>query len=161
MIRNTRYLIAVLLLWAGLAHCSAPPPTTNPVRKIELAAFDSITSDSGFKGLVVIMAAWCPPCREELPVMAKLYEKYKSDGIQIVALSIDAEGPKALQPLINKVGVTFPVYWAGTPALQHYRISGIPLLMVYENGKLVQRLPGSHPRKTIEKIINTLQAEGG
>jgi len=91
--------------------------------------------------------------------MVKLYNKYKSSGIQIVALSVDAEGPKAVQPLINKLRVPFPVYWAGTPALQHYRISGIPLLMVYDKGKLVQRLPGSHPRKTIEKIINTLQAE--
>ena len=161
MIRNTRYSIIALLLLAGLTHCSEPPATTNPVRAIKLGEFDSITSDKGFNGLVVVMAAWCPPCREELPIMVKVYEKYKKNGIQIVALSIDAEGPKAIQPLINKVGVPFPVYWAGTPALQHYQISGIPLLMVYDKGELVHKLAGSHSRKTIEKIINTLQAKAG
>ena len=161
MIRNASYPIIAVLLLAGLTYCSQPPPTTNPVRTIKPGEFDNITSDKGFNGLVVVMAAWCPPCREELPIMVKVYEKYKNNGIQIVALSIDAEGPKAVQPLINKVGVPFPVYWAGTPALQHYQISGIPLLMVYDKGKLVQKLAGSHPRRTIEKIINTLQARAG
>ena len=150
-----------VLLWLGLAHCGEARPTTNPVRSIEVAAFDTITSNQDFKGLVVVMASWCPPCREELPVITKLYQKYKQSGIQIVALSVDAEGPMAVQPLINKLGVPFPVYWAGTPAVQHYQIPGIPLLMVYDKGKLVQKLPGSHPRKTIEEIINTLLAKVG
>ncbi len=149
------------MLWAGLLHCSEPLPTTNPVRSIELPAFDAITAEADFNGLVVVMASWCPPCHEELPIMTGLYEKYKKSGIRIVALSIDAEGPKAVQPLIDKLQVSFPVYWGGTPALEHYRIVGIPSLMVYKSGKQVQRIVGLQSRKTTEKIIRTLLSKSG
>jgi thiol-disulfide isomerase/thioredoxin len=161
MIRHSLHLAVAVLSLAGLTHCSEAPPTNNPVRSIDPAAFDGITSDGAFKGLVVVMASWCPPCRKELPVLTRLHEKYKGSSTQIVALSIDAEGPKAVQALINKLGVSFPVYWAGTAAVQHYRISGVPLLMVYDRGKLIQRLPGSHSAKTIEKIIKALQTSTG
>lgn len=160
-IRHMLYLTFAVLLSAGLIHCSDSPPTTNPVQSIEPAAFDDITSDTAFHGLVVVMASWCPPCRKELPVLTKLYDRYKGDGIQIVALSVDAEGPKALQPMINELEVTFPVYWAGMPAVQHYKISGIPLLMAYQKGKLVQKLPGSQPANTIEKMIKALLTKTG
>ena len=158
-IRHSLYLAMAVLLSAGLAHCSDTRPTTNAVAAIELAALDAITSDGDFRGLVIVMASWCPPCRKELPVLAKLYEKYKGTGPQIIAVSIDADGPKAVQPLINKTGVTFPVYWAGTSAVQHFKISGIPLVMVYEKGKLIQKLLGGQSEETLEQIIKALQAQ--
>ncbi|MEJ2155368.1 MAG: TlpA disulfide reductase family protein [Desulfobacteraceae bacterium] len=160
-IRHMLHVTLAVLLSAGVTYCSEPLPTINPVQSIELAAFDSITSDSAFQGLVVVMASWCPPCRKELPVLKKLYDQYKGDGIQIVALSVDAGGPKAVQPLIDELKVTFPVYWAGMPAVQHYKISGIPLLMAFSKGKLVQKLPGTQSASTIEKLIKSLLAKTG
>jgi thiol-disulfide isomerase/thioredoxin len=160
-IRHSLYLSITVLLSVGLAHCSDTRPTTNPVAAIEPATLDAITSDGDFQGLVIVMASWCPPCRHELPILARLYEKYKGTGPQIIALSIDADGPKAVQPLINKLGVTFPVYWAGTPAVQHYKISGIPLVMVFKKGKLIQKLLGGQSEKTFEQILKALQPQAG
>jgi thiol-disulfide isomerase/thioredoxin len=160
-IRHSLYLAIAVLWTAGLAHCSDTRPTTNAVASIELAALDEITSDGDFHGIVIVMASWCPPCRHELPILAKLYEKYKGTGPQIIALSIDAGGPKAVQPLINKIGATFPVYWAGTPAVQHYKISGIPLVMVYKKGKLIQKLLGGQSENTFERILKALQTHSG
>ena len=85
----------------GLTYCSENPPTTNRVQPIELSALDRIITDSSFRGLVVAMASWCPPCREEMPILAKLYDKYREEGVQIIAISLDTDGPEAVQPLIN------------------------------------------------------------
>lgn len=160
-IRHSLYLAIAALLSVGLAHCSDTRPTTNAVAAIDLTTLDQITSDGDFRGLVIVMASWCPPCRNELPVLAKLYEKYKGTGPQIIALSIDADGPTAVQPLINKIGVSFPVYWVGTPAVQHYKISGIPMVMVYKKGKLIQKLIGGQSEKTFEKALKALQTHSG
>lgn len=37
-----------------------------------------------------IWATWCPPCREEMPSMQRLYERLGPEGLRIVAVSIDA-----------------------------------------------------------------------
>jgi hypothetical protein len=75
-----------------------------------------------------------------------------------MAFSLDTEGPQAVQPLINKLGIQFPIYWVGTPAVQHYQIMGVPTTMVYNNGRLVEKFPGSHSEKFIEKKIEALVA---
>lgn len=134
-------------------------PTINEVEPIEPAALDKMISDTAYSGLVVAMTSWCPPCREELPILAELYQKYKVKGVQIMAISLDVDGPKAVQPLINKLKTPFPVYWIGLQAVKHYKIPGVPTLMVYNQGGLIEKLPGSHPRKTIEKKLQALAAD--
>ena len=47
---------------------------------------------SSYKGKVVILvfwAAWCPPCKEELQSLNKLYSMYKNRGLVILAVSSD------------------------------------------------------------------------
>ncbi len=44
------------------------------------------------KGDVVLLnfwATWCPPCREEMPSMARLHERFADKGLRVVAVSID------------------------------------------------------------------------
>ena len=50
---------------------------------------------SDFKGKVVILdfwATWCAPCRMEIPGYVDLYEKYKSEGLEIIGVSLDRDG---------------------------------------------------------------------
>lgn len=48
------------------------------------------------KGPIVIAfwATWCKPCRKELPAIKEVYEKYKDQGLTILAISIDS--PRSL-----------------------------------------------------------------
>ncbi len=155
----------ILLILLGIAvqstiQCGQNPSTNNGVRTIEINAFDQMISNPEFSGLVVVMAAWCPPCREELPVIADLYRKYRQQGIGVVAVGIDAGGPKEIQPLVDKLKIPFPVYWTGPAATQHYRIPGIPFLMVVDKGRILEKIPGLHSRKSIEaKLRNLLTAD--
>ncbi len=153
-------LIGCLFFIVGVVHCSDQSLTTNQVRPIEISDLHKMVSSDDFNGLIVAMASWCPPCREELPILADLYLNYKNKGIDIVAISIDAEGPAGVQQLINELKIPFPVYWVGTAAVQQYKIVGVPTLLVYQRGRLLEKIPGSQPRKAIEDRIKTLIASG-
>src|SRR5512141_578090 len=53
---------------------------------------DSIINLSSLKGKVVLIdfwASWCRPCRAAIPSVVKLYEKYKSKGLEVYGVSID------------------------------------------------------------------------
>ena len=39
--------------------------------------------------LVVFGASWCPKCKEELPEIAKHYEEWKKNGVEVVFVSLD------------------------------------------------------------------------
>jgi peroxiredoxin len=64
-----------------------------------------------FKGKVVLLnfwATWCPPCKEEMPSMERLYRRYKEHGFTIVAISIDTN-TAAVAPFVKRFKLTFPI----------------------------------------------------
>ena len=80
-------------------------------------------TDSRFKGKVVLVdisGSWCPNCHDETPFLMDLYRKYRSRGLEIVALSFEEgeqlKDPANLRAFIKKYGVEYSVLLAGDPA---------------------------------------------
>jgi peroxiredoxin len=62
-------------------------------------------------GKVVVIdfwATWCAPCKEELPVLQKLYKKYSAQGLVVVGVSVDKDASN-IQSFMKKLAVSFPV----------------------------------------------------
>lgn len=58
--------------------------------------------------LVNFWATWCPPCREEMPAMERLWLHHKDQGFVLVAVSLDADSA-VVQPFLDQYKLTFPV----------------------------------------------------
>ena len=58
--------------------------------------------------LVNFWATWCGPCRQEMPQLNRLYEKYKGSGFVLLGVNVDEDTRKAAD-VAAKLGVTFPV----------------------------------------------------
>jgi thiol-disulfide isomerase/thioredoxin len=57
-------------------------------------AKDSLINLSSFTGKVILIdfwASWCAPCRAANPYIQKLYKKYKSNGFEVFAVSLDVK----------------------------------------------------------------------
>ncbi len=102
---------------------------------------------SDHKGKVVLVniwATWCASCVHEIPSLEKLYQKLKGENFEILAVSIDASGVKALAPFIKKYKITFPVLIdsAGT-IKEKYGITGVPeSFIIDKNGALANKIIG-------------------
>lgn len=61
--------------------------------------------------LLSFMASFCAPCKKELPWLQGLHEKYFSDGLRVLVVSIDdqPEGIKAMEELVAANKLTYPV----------------------------------------------------
>jgi cytochrome c-type biogenesis protein len=76
-------------------------------------AGDSV-STADLAGKVVLLnvwATWCAPCREEIPFLQALHEKHRSQGLEIIGVSVDARGQdETIQGFINDFGMTYPIW---------------------------------------------------
>jgi len=66
-----------------------------------------------WKGKVVLVdfwATWCEPCKKSFPKLQELYVKYRANGLEIVAISVDDE-KNGITDFVKTHGAKFPVGW--------------------------------------------------
>ncbi len=130
---SLRALLCALLFPVLLASCSqAPskPEVGKPAPDFTLQTLEGTTVRLGdLKGKVVFVnlwATWCPPCREEMPSMVRLYNFMRTRGVEILAVSEDNDR-EALKAFVEKYRVTFPVLPDENKRIYNlYRATGVP-----------------------------------
>jgi thioredoxin-like negative regulator of GroEL len=158
LIRRTFVSLTVLLVMALLiTNTGAGDAVT--IEKISESALDEMIGARNNKVVISFMAAWCGPCIDELPVLNKLYRRYKDRGLKLVGISIDLEGPQAMQPVIDKLKVGFPVYWYGDSAVQKFSLFAIPMIFLVKDGRIVEKLPGRRSGRELDKKIRKFLVE--
>jgi len=93
------------------------------------ATFTSFVKNNAM-AVIDIWAPWCGPCRFVSPVVEKIAKDY-SGRIAFGKLNVDQNQKVAAQ----------------------YGIMSIPTLLVFKNGKLVDRIVGAMPRQRLEPRI--------
>ncbi|OGL06529.1 MAG: hypothetical protein A3I03_08285 [Candidatus Rokubacteria bacterium RIFCSPLOWO2_02_FULL_68_19] len=117
-----------------------------------------------YRGKVVFLnfwATWCPPCKEEMPAMERLYQRYKDKGFVVLAVSVDAEGPPIVNPFVMEYKLTFPIGLDPKMAVaESYGVRGLPTsFLVDKRGTLVglalgpREWNGKASRALIESLL--------
>jgi peroxiredoxin len=119
---------------------------------------------SDYKGKVVLLnfwATWCGPCRVEMPSMEVLYQEFKKDGFEILAISSDHQGSIITRPFVEAQALTFPIlHDADYRASGNYGIRTLPMsYLVDRQGILRHRVFGARDwnsekaRALIKKLL--------
>ena len=92
------------------------------------------------RGRVVMVnfwATWCGPCRQEMPQLNRLYEKYHAAGFVLLGVNVDDDQRKAAE-VAGKLGVTFPVLLDTDKAVSKlYELSTMPSTVIIDrDGKV-------------------------
>lgn len=93
--------------------------------------------------LIDFWASWCPPCREEMPNVKKVYEQYKDKGFDIVGISLD-KNKEDWQKGITNLGITWhqlsDLKWWRNEGAAKYGVRAIPAtFLVDPNGKIIAK----------------------
>ena len=102
---------------------------------------------AGYRGKVVLVnvwATWCPPCRQEMPSMQRLYEKFKGENFEILAVSIDSERSEAVASFMREMNLAFPALVdPGETIKPLYGITGVPeSFIIDKKGIVVEKIIG-------------------
>jgi len=104
----------------------------------------SLSDHRGKVVLVNIWATWCSPCREEMPSMQRLYDRFKGENFVILAVSVDSTGREAVAPFMRKLNLAFPALLDPEGNIKPaYGVTGVPeSFIVDKEGILVKKIIG-------------------
>lgn len=120
---------------------------------------------ANYKGYVLVMdffATWCPPCRESIPHLIELNQKYNKQGLQILGLSADEDGEKVVKAFVAEKKLNYPVAMASEQLLTDYGLRSIPTIYVInKKGVIAEKYMGfsDEMAKSMEALIKKLLAE--
>jgi cytochrome c biogenesis protein CcmG/thiol:disulfide interchange protein DsbE len=102
---------------------------------------------SALRGKVVLVSlwtTWCPPCREEMPSMEKLWLQLKDRGFVLLAVSQDEGGKALVEPFVQQLQLTFPVLVDPEHQVgDKYQVWGYPeSFLIDREGRVVERIIG-------------------
>ena len=125
------------------------PAAAEPFPNLSVSGLDGgYVALSDLKGQVVLLnfwATWCGPCRMELPVIQKLYDKYNGRGLTVLSLNTDAS-PVPVKPFLEKMKLSLPVYRISQEDQARLGVSSIPTsFLVDASGNMIRAQPGYYP----------------
>jgi thioredoxin 2 len=123
---------------ARCGKCKAPLATAAAPVTVTDASFEALVLRATTPVLLDCWADWCGPCHMLAPTVDALAKAY-AGRVLVAKLDVDANPHTAAR----------------------YEVRGIPTLLVFDHGKVVDRLVGVQPRPAIEaRLVSLLTAAG-
>lgn len=163
-------LKTIPLAVAGMLFMTQPAAAI--VQKGDPAPPIRVTTTSGqpitlnnYKGYVLVMdffATWCIPCKEAIPHMVSLKQKYGKQGLQILGVSVDEGSDRDVKNFIAERRINYPVAIAGEEMQNDYGLRSIPTIyIINKKGVIAERFQGfsDQTARAMEETIKRLLAE--
>jgi thiol-disulfide isomerase/thioredoxin len=126
------FILGLVLLAAAGASAAAEEPV--PIfPDLEMAGADGgsirLSQLKGNVILVNVWATWCGPCRLELPIVQRMYDKYSDRNFVVLAVNVDADRNR-IQPFMKRYNISLPIYYASPEDAGQMTANGIPATFI-------------------------------
>jgi len=117
---------------------------------------------ANYKGKIVLLnfwATWCGPCKLEIPWFVEFQSKYKADGLEVLGVSVDEKGWKAVKPYLDEhhKDMNYAIAIADDRMVDQYKVSVMPrTVLIDRDGKIAVIHEGLVDKSGIENEIKTL-----
>lgn len=118
---------------------------------------------SDYRGKAVLLnfwASWCPPCRAEMPHMEKLYNKYKDENFDVLAVNLTNTEKNSgdAEIFVKELGLTFKIPMDVKGAVgSDYNIMAYPTsYFIDSDGVIREKVLGALNEEYMEKEIKKL-----
>src|SRR5215470_744860 len=134
--RLAAVLIAAFLLDAA-AHAALDGPAPDFTLKSRAGENIKLSELRGQVVLINFWASWCGPCRQEMPLLDQMYQKYAPLGFTLLGVNVEQDSTDA-ERLLKDTPVTFPILFdAQNEVSKLYDVTAMPsTVLVDRDGKV-------------------------
>ncbi len=121
-------LLVLLAFGNGTAMAAVAPQSAAPDFTLHSVSGPNfrLQEQRGRVVLINFWATWCGPCRQEMPHLNRLYDKYRAAGFVLLGVNVDDNARNA-SDLALKLGLKFPVLLDTDKSVSHlYDLSTMP-----------------------------------
>ncbi|MBI2267156.1 MAG: TlpA family protein disulfide reductase [Armatimonadetes bacterium] len=92
----------------------------------------SLSQFSGKPVLLVFWTTWCPTCREEIPLLKRAYEEYKSKGLTLLSIDV-GENERKVASFARKQKIPYAILLdQNKNVTRSYKVKGIPKVLLLD-----------------------------
>ena len=120
---------------------------------------------SEFRGELVMLnfwASWCGPCRQEMPELEKLYQRFKPLGFTLLGINVDEQAKNA-EKMLKQIPVSFPVLFDVDHSVSgQYHVAVMPTTILIDRDGAIRNVHQGYQPGTEEMYqewIKTLLKE--
>jgi peroxiredoxin len=102
-------------------------------------------------------ATWCPPCKDEMPTLAKYYKAHSDQGFMLFGIEA-GDAKKDVASFVDDYAITFPVLLdPNTASLSAFHNDSLPSSYVIDHdGNVILAWTGPISREMLEKYVTPL-----
>ena len=102
--------------------------------------------------VINVWGTWCPPCRREIPDLAKLYAEYKPKGVELISLAVK-DTPERVRQYAERNNMNWVLLMSEDQILIDYKATrGVPTtIFIDKDGNEVARFIGMKDYETLKK----------
>lgn len=164
-LRRTPLLLAVLLL-LGAGSALAGPVVGEPAPEFVLESRGGgEVSLSDLRGEVVLInfwATWCPPCRQEMPLLDQIHSRYEPLGFTLLGVNVEQDSRLA-DRFLEDVPVNFPILLDPEEQVSKlYEVPAMPTTVIVDRKGTVRYIhygyrPGDE--EAVQNAVRSLMRE--
>src|SRR5581483_5940466 len=114
-----------------------------------------------YRGKVVLLnfwATWCTGCKKEMPWFAAFQQTYGSNGLNVIGVSLDENGWKAVRPFLAATPTSYSILVGNDTTAQKYGLKSLPdTFLIDRDGRIAAAyLGGMVDRENSEANIRAL-----
>lgn len=155
MYRNRLFRIcAVVLLTALLAGTCADAHEQEALTENRLLEILEQHGDAVV--LINFFASWCAPCRQEIPLLKTLRERYAPTDLFMIGVSVDTN-MEALAAFEKSIQCTYPLYVAAPELLSSLQLDAVPRTVILDRQQHpILNVTGIVPKEVLLETVDSL-----
>lgn len=154
-----RFVIAMMFALISFQAVAVEPDQIVPDFTLKSMEGENLRLEE-LRGQVVLInfwASWCGPCRQEMPILQKIHQRYERLGFTVLGVNVD-EVPEKARKIADRLALDFPLLLDTQQSVSEaYDVNAMPYTVLVDRDGQVRYVHRGYKPGDEAQYVNKLK----